>query len=209
VKAPGDQRGFTLLELLIALAIVGALLTIAFGGLRVALAAWAQGEDRAEAHQYLRSIALVLGRAVGAAYPYRASAGDAPEPVVLFRGTAERVELVTQAPPLPAPGPVAFTAVVIALESADGPALVVRQRALPNRDPFTEAPVVLRDPAIHGLELAYLDAQGGWVDQWNAAEGDGTLPRAVRMTVATQRAGRAEVTLPLTVPVRTVVAGAP
>jgi len=33
------SRGFTLLELLIALAIVGLLLTIAFSGLRVAMAA--------------------------------------------------------------------------------------------------------------------------------------------------------------------------
>src|SRR5207244_1451485 len=40
-------RGFTLLEVLIALAIVGALLVIALGGMRVALGAWRQGEDRA------------------------------------------------------------------------------------------------------------------------------------------------------------------
>jgi general secretion pathway protein J len=203
VKGPGAQRGFTLLELLIALAIVGALLAIAFGGLRVALAAWAQGEDRAEAHQHLRSIAVVLGRAVGAAYPYRASAGQAPEPVVLFRGTAERVELVTQAPPMPALSTAAFTAVVIALETDEGPALVVRQRVLPNREPFSEAVVVLRDPAIHQLELAYLDAEGAWQNEWDG-DAEGTVPRAVRITLVTHWAGRAEATLPLTVPLRTV-----
>lgn len=199
-----DQRGFTLLELLIALAIVGALLAIAFGGLRVALAAWAQGEDRAEAHQHLRSLALVLGRAVGAAYPYRAPPGEAPEPVVLFRGTAERVELVTQAPPFPAASPVAFTAVVIGLEPEEGPALVVRQRVLPNREPFAEAAVVLRDPTIHRLELAYLDTTGAWQDEWDG-EAQRALPQAVRITVATSQAGRAETTLPLTVPLHTVV----
>ena len=59
-----DQRGFTLVEVLIALAIVGALVAIAFGGLRVAVSAWRQGEDRAEAHQHVRSVALVLARAV-------------------------------------------------------------------------------------------------------------------------------------------------
>ena len=52
------ERGFTLVELIIALAIVGALLAVAFGGLRVALAAWRQGEDRAEAHQHARGVAL-------------------------------------------------------------------------------------------------------------------------------------------------------
>ena len=37
IAACADRRGFTLVELLIALAIVGALLAIAFGGLRVAV----------------------------------------------------------------------------------------------------------------------------------------------------------------------------
>ena len=68
-----DARGFTLLELLIALTIVGALLVIAFGGMRVALAAWRKGEDRAEAHQHVRSIALVLARSISATYPYTAT----------------------------------------------------------------------------------------------------------------------------------------
>src|SRR5439155_5634866 len=63
-------RGFTLLEVLIALAIVGALLVIAFGGMRVALGAWRQGEDRAEAYQHVRGVALSLARTVGSAYPY-------------------------------------------------------------------------------------------------------------------------------------------
>ena len=60
-----QARGFTLLELLLALAIVGALLAIAFGGLRVAVTSWQRGEDRAEAHQHVRSVALTLARAVG------------------------------------------------------------------------------------------------------------------------------------------------
>lgn len=198
------RQGFTLVELLIALAIVGALLAIAFGGLRVAVAAWTQGEDRAEVHQHLRGVALVLVRAVGAAYPYRASAGLAPEPVILFRGTAERLELVTQAPPFPAPIPVAFTAVVIGMEQAEeGPALVVRQRVLPNADPFTEAVVTLSDPGIEGLELRYLNASGDWQDAWDV-ETENSLPRAVRITLATRWGGRTA-TLPLTVALRTLI----
>ena len=59
-----DQRGFTLLELLLALAIVGALVVIAFGGVRIALASWRQGEERAEAYQHLRGVALTLARTV-------------------------------------------------------------------------------------------------------------------------------------------------
>jgi general secretion pathway protein J len=193
--------GFTLLELLIALAIVAALLAIAFGGLRVALAAWTQGEDRADAHQHLRGVAAVLARAVGSAYPYRAPAGQSPEPVLLFKGTEQRLELVTQVSPFPAAIPVAFSAVAIGLETAEeGPALIVRQRVMPNRDPFTDAEVMLRDAGINRLELRYLNAAGTWQEAWDA-DAESGLPRAVRITVATT-GNRGETTLALTVALR-------
>jgi len=196
-----DERGFTLIELLIALAIVGALLAIAFGGLDVAVKAWARGEDRAEAHQHVRSVALTLARALSGSYPYRASRSLAPEPVVLFAGTEERVEFVTQAPPFPASIPIAFTAVVFSFNEGGEPGLVVRQRVLPNRGPFEEAQVVYRDPSVTALKFAYLD-ESGWKDSWDGAEVKAT-PRGVRVTVATSINGRTEELPPLTVSLRT------
>lgn len=200
-RPAGGERGFTLVELLIALAIVGALLAIAFGGLRVALASWRQGEDRAEAHQHVRSVALTLARAISATYPYRASRSLAPAPVVLFAGTERQVEFVTQAAPFPGATPIAFTAVVFAFDEGAEPGLVVRQRALPNREPFGDATVVYRDPTVTALRLAYLD-DNGWQDVWDGAEAQAT-PRAVRITVATTLNGRREELPPLTVSLRT------
>jgi general secretion pathway protein J len=193
------QGGFTLLELVIALAIVGALLVIAFGGLRVGLAAWAQGEDRAEAHQHLRGIALVLERALATTYPYRAPIGAAPQPTLLFRGAETRVEFVTQSPPAPASIPIAFTAVVMGMESDEVTALVVRQRPLPNRDPFTAAVETLRDPSVSSLRFRYLGDDGAWRDTWDA-EAENALPRAVEITVASTWAGRGETLGPLAIP---------
>jgi prepilin-type N-terminal cleavage/methylation domain-containing protein len=201
---PNAQHGFTLLELMIALAIIGSMLAIAVGGLRVALATSAQGEDRAEAHQHLRSITLGLARTVGAAYPYSAAPGEAPEIVVLFRGTTERLELVTRTPLMPTPIPVAFTALVIALNRDGDPALEVRQRILPNRDPFSEAALVLHDPTVHRLDLAYLDATGTWRESWDG-EAENALPRAVRIAVSIWRTGWSPDILSLTVPLRTVM----
>ncbi len=197
-----SSRGFTLVELLIALSIVGALLAIAFGGLRVAIAAWGQGEDRAEFHQHARGITQIVGRAVGAAYPFRGALGEGAERRLLFDGHDNRLELVTRASPFPSDVPAAFTAVVLAVEDdAQGRALVVRQRVLPNREPFTRATVVLRDPDIQGLELKYLSPDGTWTDRWDA-DAEQSLPAGVRIRFVTARGGRLEPLPPLTVSLR-------
>ena len=203
-RRSAGAAGFTLLELLIALSIVGALLVIAFGGLRVALTAWARGEDRAEIHQHARGIAQVLSRAVGAAYPYKGALGEAPENRLLFKGSENRLELVTQAAPFPSDVPAAFTAVVIAMEDdAQGRALVVRQRVLPNREPFTRAEVVLRDPALQVLELRYLGEGGTWAETWDA-DAEQKLPLAVRIRFSIARNGKLEPAPPMTVSLRTI-----
>src|SRR6267143_1326120 len=60
----GRRRGFTLIEVVIALTIVATLLVVMFAGLRVGLAAWQRGEERAELLERTRSLAQVLTRAL-------------------------------------------------------------------------------------------------------------------------------------------------
>ena len=195
-------RGFTLLELLIALAIVGLVLTIAFSGLRVAMAAWTRGEDRADAHQHVRALAFTLARALGATYPYRAAKGEAPEVVMLFNGAEQRLEFVTQTPPLPLQASVAFTAVVISLEqSGDEQGLIVRERALPNRDPFTKGDIVMRDVSVTSLTLKFQTDDGQWVDAWDGQEVK-AIPRGVQVAIGTTVNGRTQTLPPISVSLR-------
>jgi prepilin-type N-terminal cleavage/methylation domain-containing protein len=196
------QRGFTLVEVLLALAIVGALVVIAFSGVRIALGSWRQGEDRAEAYQHLRGIALTLARTVGAAYPYNGPRSDMPTAVLLFAGTASSLEFVTQAAPYPTGTPAAFTAVVIELATTgERRGLVIRQRLLPNRNPFTEATIVFNDPTLTELSFSYLDDNGAWQDTWEV-ETEKHLPKAIRIGVSGTLNGRTQALLPLTVPLR-------
>jgi general secretion pathway protein J len=196
-----SQAGFTLLEVVIALAIVGALLAIAFGGLRIAQSAWTRGEERAEVHDHARALAGILVRSIAGAFPYRISASDAPEPLVQFDGTADSLSFVTTTAPLPVDETIAFTAVRLSVDGGDTPGLVIRERALPNRDVFTEAAPVLRDPAVRSLKFRYLTPSGGWEDTWDGAT-EQTLPAAVQVTVETTLEGRAAALPPITVSLR-------
>ena len=201
---PARTAGFTLLELLIALSIIAVLLAIAFGGLRMGIAAWARGEDRAELQQRARGLTQILVRTVGGTYPYQGFLVEGGEKRLLFSGAEHRVEFVSQTPAVPSGVPAAFTAVVIALEDdAQGRALVVRQRVLPNRDPFKDATIALRDPTVQGLELSYLNAEGSWSDSWDL-ESEKKLPSAIRIRVSTLKGDRLDPSPPVTVSIRTV-----
>ena len=195
------ERGFTLLELLIALSIVAALLAILFGGLRVGLAAWRQGGDRAEAHQHHRSLAGLLTRSTAGAFPYRMASQPGATPEVQFQGEETRLAFVTLSPPFPLAAPVAFTAVVFALEEGERPGLSVREKALPNLDPFEPVTPMVVDPAVSEVAFRYLRSAGEWETRWNgAAEGD--LPQAVEIRLTANTNGRAEPFPPLTVQLR-------
>jgi general secretion pathway protein J len=198
-----QDRGFTLVEVLIALAIVGALLAVAFGGLRVALSAWRQGEDRAEAHQYARGVAMSLARSLAATYPYTGTRSEAPESVLLFSGEQNRIEFVTQSPPFPFTIPIAFAAVVMEIGEGEHPGLVIRQRALPNRNPFSQAEVVLNDPTITSVQFSFLDSSGAWRDTWDV-ETEKSLPRAVRLTLGAGQDNKVGSPPPITVPIKVV-----
>jgi len=188
------SRGFTLIEVLIALGIAAAALGITFGAVRVGLAAWRQGEARAESLQHTRSLVALLEQVVGGAHPYRTGAGDSGR--ILFEGEPDRLGLVTVAPVVPA-APIAFVAVRLAREDEG---LALRQGVLPAREPLERAEPVLRDPAVTALGFRYLRAEDGtWNDRWNGADEQG-LPAAVEVTLTTAQGAGA----PVIIPIRTV-----
>jgi general secretion pathway protein J len=163
------RGGFTLLEVLLALTIVAAVLTLAFGGLRVGIAAWRQGEDRIESLAHTRNLQVVIAGALAGAQAYLGVARQGEQASLQFRGGPGAVQFVTVNPPLPAGTGVAFTAVTIAGQGA-GPGLVIRQKAMPNFEPFEEVEPSLTDSSIASVRFRYLRPEDGtWTDTWEVS----------------------------------------
>jgi hypothetical protein len=91
--------------------------------------------------------------------------------------------------------------VVIALNEGSEPGLVVRERALPNRDPFTEGTVVMRDPSVTSLDFKFLNEEGSWVDTWDGQDAK-TIPRGVQVKLGVTLNGRVQTLPPITVTLR-------
>lgn len=191
------DRGFTLIEVVLALAVAAAVLVIAFGGLRVGLAAWWRGEARAARMDHARGGLVLVERALDGAFPYRDVPPGQREQRVLFAGQPDRVTFVTVTPPFPNPAPAAFTAVTVSSEPAG---LVLRQQPLPNALTLEHLPPALVDGETAALRFRYQGEEAGaWQEEWDMSRED-ALPRAVEVTLVGRSVGVPERVL--TVPLR-------
>lgn len=187
-----SQRGFTLMEVVIALTIVATLLVITFAGLRVGLAAWQRGDERAQVLERARGVNQIITRTLGSAFPYQAAAIGREPAKLLFEGAPDRVAFVTSAPAFPGADPIAFTAVTLGLSTAaSAPGLALTQKALPNEKPFdTALAPIFVDGVVTGVRFRYFkDSKGEWTDRWDAAA-EKTLPRSIEVTLTILQGGR-------------------
>jgi general secretion pathway protein J len=195
------QQGFTLLELVLALSIVAVMLVVLFGGLRVSLRAWARGEERAEALQHGRGLTQLVEQAVAGTYPFQGQLDQNSQAQLFFVGEADRLSFVTISPPIPLPAPIAFTAVTLSAGGSTS-GLTVREKALPNFDPFEEVAPSLVDPSVTAIRFRYQrGADGSWEDTWDVVQ-EQSLPRAIEVTLTAMVNGRLQEQPALTIPVR-------
>ena len=195
-------RGFTLIEVVLALSIAAAVLVIVFGGLRVGLAAWGKGEARTARLDHARGVLVLLERALDGAFPYRFVPAERREPRILFDGRPDRVTFATLAPPFPGAVPIAFTAVSLSSEETG---LALRQQALPNSLALDRLPPVLVDGETAAVRFRYLGEEpGAWQEEWDMSREE-TIPRAVEITLADRAGPRGAAAQVLTVPIRAAV----
>jgi general secretion pathway protein J len=192
-------RGFSLIEVVLALSIAAAVLVIVFGGLRVGLAAWSKAEARAARIDHARGVLVLLERALDGAFPYRFVPAEQREARILFDGRPDQVTFATLAPPFPGAVPIAFTAVSL---SSEAPGLTLRQQILPNALALGRTAPVLVDAETAGVRFRYLGEQpSAWQDEWDMGREE-TIPRAVEITLLSRAGGGDSASQVLTVPIR-------
>ena len=173
------ERGFTLLELLVAITLLSLVGLIMLGGLRFGRRVWERSAAVAENAESVDAVQRFLGRELAALYP--AWQADGPgQGHVAFEGGAHGMRFVGP-PPAPA-GPAANQRFTLDL-SADHALSVAWQPDSNNADLPLARAILLA--GVAGLDLAYFgpDASGrnpGWWDSWADRP---ALPQLIRVRV--------------------------
>ncbi|MEE9258829.1 MAG: type II secretion system protein [Nitrospinaceae bacterium] len=107
-----NRSGFTLLELILSLVIIGFIVTLSMGGIRLGIAAREAGDQRVDTFQRLRVIGEQLSQKIKSNYPvFISPAGEEfgivsptqkqTKPMVLaFEGKEDSIRFITFSPPL-------------------------------------------------------------------------------------------------------------
>lgn len=188
VRPRADGRGFTLIEVLLAVSILAVVVVLATTALRVGLRAWEAGQRRVDRQQESRALVELVSDTLAGAFPYFGRLGQNPDRVVLFEGDPDEVRFVTSAPPLALDTPIApFHAVVLGRKGEN--ALRLIERLVPTDEPFAPGPERVLSRSITHFSLAYRDESGAWQEKWDGREAGG-LPTAIRFELAVGGLGR-------------------
>lgn len=192
------QRGFTLLEVLIALALFGLMLSLIFGTLQMASRTWESGEVHAEQLAGRMVLERFLRRVLGSARLWSGSAEAEPSGLA-----GESRELRFNAYLTHTASVAGLQRFTLYLARNDNHGQDLKVRVAPVGGEVPQGEEDLRDLVllenVKRVRFAYwleTVARGGeWVDRWDEQE----LPKAVRIEVAREGEAWPPVIVPLTI----------
>jgi general secretion pathway protein J len=184
------ERGFTLLELLVAITLLGLLMAALFGALRLGARVWETGEARLDASARVQVAQDFLRQQLSQTVPLAEIADDPGDSgAMLFDGASARLRFVSLLPEhLGAGASLIELALNEPAQGGQASDLVIRLRPLDlsgngEVDPRTEERVLIE--GIESLEINYFgaEAQGGEPVWWREWQGQRSLPRLIRVRV--------------------------
>jgi general secretion pathway protein J len=184
------MAGFTLLELLIALALLGFILVLLFGGLRLGMRSWDAAQRQIDTMNSVRSIEGLLRSEFSTAFPYPWTGAYPPR--LAFLGESKKISFVAPLPSRIESG--GLSVISVELEQATGGMrLVWRHTPLTSRmrdfSALAQAPeMVLAGSELGGVEdiaISYYGRSGNaaepaWLGRW---ENEPRLPQLIRIQV--------------------------
>jgi general secretion pathway protein J len=207
------SRGFTLVELIIALLLLACMSAVMFGSLSLASRSWDSGEAKSHQVSDMRSTQTYLRAQISAQYPQRLwKMAGLP---LLFAGGTDEIRYAAALPARVAEGGVYFFRVALVKEGDKSQ--LVQQRMIPDtmalQEPeFSDAQRSVLADAIAELRITYFGRDPDaaeteaptWRDHWDDKQ---QLPLLVRIDVKPEK-GSAWPTL-LIEPRRSLEAGCP
>jgi general secretion pathway protein J len=204
-----STTGFTLIEVVVTLTILGFILLIIFGAFRLGLSAWERGESTKEEYQKVRIISQLISQQVKSIVAYKIKTQQAEGDYLAFEGKAHSLKFVS-ALPIKAKQPEGFVYAIYEFKeggSEGGRLVLYEQRAL-NKDFFAEEPkeelAVSLLEGVSNVRFEYYreedplkNQKEEWVEEWNAKE-ERELPKTLRMTI-TQKNQKDKEELPITI----------
>lgn len=179
------EAGFTLVELLLAIAILGLIMSVLGGGLRLGARAWQAGEARLEDGAEARLARAFIRRQLTEMQPIPRPAGRDARRLIEFDGKRESIAFVGLMPPHLGLGGL----YAISLARVEDSLLLRHRRFDADAEegmPQEEAQDRILADGVDRIEFAYFGANGGgtaadWHMRWDDAE---SLPQLVRLRVA-------------------------
>ena len=192
---PRNNRGFTLVEIILAMSFTAVIVIILFAALRLGYRAQEKGDARAEDSQRVRIITDRLNWLLRGAYPYTVSKGGKPK--LFFSGTSGSIGLVTTSVDARSKGPEDLPGLKWISIFTDSKGLETTEKVFFLEDVFDETggKTYLLDPDVRKLAFEYFDlppdqtAEGEWVADWDGEEKP-YLPSAIRVTITYTKNGR-------------------
>ena len=189
-----SNQGFTLIEVLVALTLLGLIATMVAAGTRLGLDLTARGNERTDAlrMEYLKR--NILRSQVQGALPFRywVHNNDMRIELIAFEGQRDRVRFVSRYGVKDGPDSVPRWIDVYPDTPVDRQsALILEEHRIlsPDNQPDTANPVRIEIGKCAEVRFEYLDRSGEtprWISNWDAAVQKVPLPSAVRMQCKTE-----------------------
>ncbi len=193
-QVPFRDGGFTLVEVIVTMTILGFLLVVVYGVFGLGRSAWERGDGIREKYQKFRIISQMVLRQIKSTVPLKVKSEKAEGDFLAFAGTSQSLKFVS-ALSLKTGRPEGFIYTIYQFQEggAEGGKLVVYERRALNKnfmeeEPKEESGVALLED-LSSVRFEYYreedpnkNREAGWVEEWNAKE-ENELPKALRITI--------------------------